>query len=154
MKVKIIKRIWIGVVSILMKLPLTGYCRGKLIQLLGVNIEKLPQERLRVFIGDGVKFDNLYPNLIEIGNWTTVATGCLILTHYIYTNRPAPGYTFVPGRVKIGRACFIGANSVICNSVEIGDNSIVAAGSIVTKSIPSNQIWGGNPAKLIKERKL
>lgn len=45
MKSKIIKRIWIGVISILMKLPLTGYCRGKLIQLLGVNIEKLPQER-------------------------------------------------------------------------------------------------------------
>ena len=39
MKVKIIKRIWIGFVSILMKLPLTGYCRGKLIQLIGVNIE-------------------------------------------------------------------------------------------------------------------
>jgi len=117
MKSKIIKRIWIGVISILMKLPLTGYCRGKLIQLLGVNIEKLPQERLRVFIGEGVKFDNLYPNLIQIGNWTTIATGCLILTHYIDTNRPAPGYTFVPGRVKIGRACFIGANSVICNTV-------------------------------------
>ena len=154
MKSKIIKRIWIGVISILMKLPLTGYCRGKLIQLLGVNIEKLPQERLRVFIGEGVKFDNLYPNLIQIGNWTTIATGCLILTHYIDTTRPAAGYTFVPDRVKIGRACFIGANSVICNSVEIGDNSIVAAGSIVTKSIPSNQIWGGNPAKFIKERKL
>lgn len=68
MKVKIIKCIGIGVVSILMKLPLTGYCRGKLTQLLGVNIEKLLKERLRVFIGEGVKFDNLYPNLIEIGN--------------------------------------------------------------------------------------
>ncbi len=66
MKVKIIKRIWIGVVSILMKLPLTGYCRGKLIQLLGVNIEKLPKERLRVFIGEGVKFDNLYPHCCPI----------------------------------------------------------------------------------------
>ncbi len=81
---------------------------------------------------------NLYPNLIEIGNWTTVAPGCLILTHYIDTNRPASRVSFTSGKVKIGRACFIGTNSVICNSMEIGDNSILVAGSIVTKTILSN----------------
>ncbi len=59
MKAKKIKHIWIGVVFILIKLPLTGYCGGKLIQLLGINIEKFPKERLRVFIGGGVKLDNL-----------------------------------------------------------------------------------------------
>jgi acetyltransferase-like isoleucine patch superfamily enzyme len=35
--------------------------------------------------------------------------------------------------------------------VTIGDNSIIGAGSVVTKSIPSNQIWGGNPAELIRK---
>lgn len=40
----------------------------------------------------------------------------------------------------------------ICSNVEIGDNAIIGAGSIVTKSIPPNQIWAGNPARFIKER--
>ena len=41
---------------------------------------------------------------------------------------------------------------IICSDVEIGDNSIIGAGSIVTKNVPPNQIWAGNPAKFIKER--
>lgn len=45
---------------------------------------------------------------------------------------------------------FIGARSIILKGVTIGRNSIVGAGSVVTKSIPSNQIWGGNPAKFIR----
>lgn len=52
------------------------------------------------------------------------------------------GFTFITGKVKIGHACFIGANSVICKNISIGDNSIVGAGSIVTKDIPDNEIWG------------
>lgn len=67
MKVKKLKRIWVGVVSLLMKHPLTGYCRGKLIQLLGVKVKKLYKERVNVFIGERFKFDNRYPNLTEIG---------------------------------------------------------------------------------------
>ena len=45
---------------------------------------------------------------------------------------------------------FIGAYSMILKGVEIGENSIVGAGSVVTKSIPANQIWAGNPAKFIR----
>lgn len=45
---------------------------------------------------------------------------------------------------------FIGARSIILKGVTIGENSIVGAGSVVTRSIPSNQIWGGNPAKFIR----
>ncbi|GGG42517.1 transferase [Croceivirga lutea] len=46
---------------------------------------------------------------------------------------------------------FIGAHSIILKGTFIGENSIVGAGSVVTKRIPPNQIWGGNPAKFIKE---
>lgn len=46
---------------------------------------------------------------------------------------------------------FIGMDSIILKGVRIGENSIVGAGSIVSKDIPKNQIWGGNPAKFIKE---
>jgi acetyltransferase-like isoleucine patch superfamily enzyme len=52
--------------------------------------------------------------------------------------------------VIIGNDCFIGAHSIILKGVTIGEKSIVGAGSVVTKSIPSHQIWGGNPAKFIK----
>ena len=52
--------------------------------------------------------------------------------------------------VYIHENAFIGAKSIILKGVTIGENSIVAAGSVVTKSIPSNQIWGGNPAKFIR----
>lgn len=55
-------------------------------------------------------------------------------------------------KIKIGEYVFIGARTIICSNIEIGDNSIIGAGSIVTKSIPPNQIWAGNPARFIKER--
>jgi acetyltransferase-like isoleucine patch superfamily enzyme len=42
-------------------------------------------------------------------------------------------------------------HSIIMKGVQIGDNSIIAAGSIVTKSVPSNSLFGGNPAQFIKE---
>lgn len=46
---------------------------------------------------------------------------------------------------------FIGAHSTILKGVEIGENSIVGAGSLVSSNIPPNQIWAGNPAKFIRE---
>ena len=47
--------------------------------------------------------------------------------------------------------CFIGAGSIILKGITVGARSIVGAGSVVTKSIPSGEIWGGNPAKFIKK---
>jgi acetyltransferase-like isoleucine patch superfamily enzyme len=52
--------------------------------------------------------------------------------------------------VKIEQNCFIGAHCTILKGVTIGKNSIIGACSVVTKDIPENQIWGGNPAKFIK----
>jgi acetyltransferase-like isoleucine patch superfamily enzyme len=46
---------------------------------------------------------------------------------------------------------FIGAYSIILKGVTIGKNSIVGAGSVVTKSIPANEIWAGNPASFIRK---
>lgn len=45
---------------------------------------------------------------------------------------------------------FIGANSIILKGITIGKRSIIGAGSVVTKSVPSDQIWAGNPAKFIR----
>ena len=53
--------------------------------------------------------------------------------------------------VILRKGCWIGANSIILPGVEIGENSVVGAGSIVTKSFPKGVVIAGNPAKLIKE---
>lgn len=52
--------------------------------------------------------------------------------------------------IQIKDNAFIGARSLILKGVTIGKNSIIGAGSVVTKSIPDNQIWAGNPAKFIR----
>lgn len=53
--------------------------------------------------------------------------------------------------VHIGCNVFIGTQAIVLKGVTIGDNSIIAAGSVVTKNIPSNEIWGGNPAKFLRK---
>lgn len=52
----------------------------------------------------------------------------------------------------IGRDCWIGAHTIIMCGVEIGEGSIVAAGSVVTKDVEPFSIYGGIPAKKIKDR--
>ena len=53
--------------------------------------------------------------------------------------------------VFIGDDCFIGAHSIILKGVKIGDRSVIGAGSVVTSSIPADEIWGGAPARLIRK---
>ena len=60
------------------------------------------------------------------------------------------GYNTAP--VKIENNVWIGACSIILPGVTINSNSIIGAGSIVTKDVPSNSIFAGNPAELIKKR--
>ena len=55
------------------------------------------------------------------------------------------------GHIKIEDNAFIGAKTIITKPVTIGHNSVVAAGSVVTKDIPPCEIWGGVPAKFIKK---
>lgn len=53
--------------------------------------------------------------------------------------------------VHIGRCVWIGANTVIVPGVTIGDNSVIGAGSVVTKDIPANVVAYGNPCRVIRE---
>lgn len=53
--------------------------------------------------------------------------------------------------VRIGRNCWIGANAVIVPGVTIGDNTVIGAGSVVTKDIPSGVVAVGNPCRVLRE---
>ena len=55
------------------------------------------------------------------------------------------------GKVIIKKNVWIGMGAIITPGVTIGENSVVAAGSVVTKDVPSNVVVGGNPAKIIKK---
>ena len=51
----------------------------------------------------------------------------------------------------IGRNCRIGAGALIMPGVTIGDNTVIGAGSVVTRDIPSNVVAVGNPCKVMRE---
>ena len=107
------------------------------------------------FVGNGPVYINCNialgePNLITIGENTTIAGGVHLVTHDNSVCKVLPDTTDVFGRINIGKNCFIGQNAIVLLGVTIPDNVIVAAGSVVTKSVPeSNVIVGGNPARII-----
>lgn len=69
-----------------------------------------------------------------------------------YNNRiSAFDSDIISRKVLLKEGCFIGAFSIILKGVTIGKHSIVGAGSVVTKSIPDYEIWGGNPAVFIRK---
>lgn len=77
------------------------------------------------------------PFLISIGSNVTISTGVSLLTHDASVG-PIVGrnvYSDIVGPITIGNNCFVGANSIILPGVRIPDNSIVAAGSVVTKTV-------------------
>tara|TARA_B110000908_G_C10088699_1_gene372954 strand:+ start:201 stop:746 length:546 start_codon:yes stop_codon:yes gene_type:complete len=91
------------------------------------------------------------PWLIEIGNNVTVTSEVTILTHdgstCLFNDKN--GRRFLFQKTVIKNNVFIGVKSIIMPGVVIEDNVIIAAGSVVTKSVPSGVIVAGNPAKII-----
>lgn len=94
--------------------------------------------------------DECNKEMINIGNDCTISTQVCFVTHdhSIFHVRHKWGDLW--GRIIIGNNCFIGERSVIMYGVKLADNTIVAAGSVVTKSFTEGGIIiGGNPAKKI-----
>ena len=95
----------------------------------------------------GANIDSAFCAEISCGDNVTLAKDVYVLAHDA-SMKKFLGKTKV-GRVYIGSNVFIGAKTTILPCVTIGDNVIVAANSVVTKSIPPNEVWGGVPAKHI-----
>lgn len=77
-------------------------------------------------------------------------TDCHSLDPLLRVNPKTDACNAKTAPILIRKNAFIGASSIIFKGVTIGENSIVGIGSVVTKSIPDNQIWAGNPAVFIK----
>lgn len=107
-----------------------------------------------VIMGKGNQFlSNFWssePYLIEIGDNCQITAGVKIFTHggAKIARVIEPNFDCF-GKVKIGSNVYIGTNSLIMPGVTVGDNVLVAAGSVVTHSVPSNVVIGGNPAHVI-----
>lgn len=93
------------------------------------------------------------PWLISIGNHTEISYGCSFITHdgatWVFREQEPYRNTVKFGRIKIGNNCFVGSRTILLPGVVIGDNSIVGAGSVVSKSIPAGEVWAGVPARFI-----
>lgn len=61
-------------------------------------------------------------------------------------------FKYVKGEIIVGDNVWIGLNATILKNVHINEGAIIAAGSVVTKNVPSYEIWAGVPAKKIGER--
>lgn len=93
------------------------------------------------------------PYLIEIGDHTKITANCTFINHdgAMYVIRSIAKYRDARnfGRIKIGKNCFIGNNCTILPGVEMGNNCILGAGSVLNSSTPSNSVYAGVPAKFI-----
>lgn len=92
---------------------------------------------------------------VQIGVGCHISSNVRIFTESIQPDsdfrlKPVPSKA---GDVIIADACWIGANVLVNPGVSIGENSVVGANSVVTRSIPAGEIWGGVPAKLIRKKR-
>ena len=92
------------------------------------------------FIGTDVLIETAHPQLVSIGRGVDIGARTTIIAH-----QQGEAVTATP-TVRIGNDVFIGPSSTLLPHVTIGDGSVVVAGSVVTKSVPSGMMVQGNPA--------
>lgn len=117
-----------------------------------------------VYVGDGAIISA--QQSIEIGDATLIAHGVMVFDNNSHPinphareihfrrmlgvlDRDAP-IVIEASPVRIGRRCWIGMNSLVMRGVSIGDDTIVAGGSVVTADLPAGVVAGGNPARVIR----
>lgn len=115
-----------------------------------------------LIIGENLKMSNsaiFCTHRITIGNNVMIGGSCRIWDTDFHPVDPAmrfsaPNENYKSAPINIGDNVFIGGFSIILKGVTIGDNAVIGAGSVVSRSIPANEIWGGNPARFIKKLEI
>lgn len=74
---------------------------------------------------------------VQIGNFATFAAGVSL-----------------GGGVEVGRAAYLGMNSVVRQGLRVGQGSILGMGSVLTKDLPKDETWAGNPARRLEQRTI
>lgn len=135
---------------------------GRLTNPLGRNIKSSFRidENASIKIGNNVGISNSVvwaTKSVIIKDYVKIGADCLIFDsnmhslNYLYRRDVKMDKTNAESKpIVIEKDVFIGARSIICKGVTIGERSIIGTGSVVTKDVPSGQIWGGNPAVFIK----
>lgn len=109
-------------------------------------------------IGEGVKLLGLgslidCQDQVTIGDYSFVGHGVMILTgwHDYYCKGIDRQQTIYTKPVTIGKGVWLASGCIILPGVSIGDNSVIGAGSVVTKDVPPNELWAGNAARKLKD---
>jgi acetyltransferase-like isoleucine patch superfamily enzyme len=113
-----------------------------------INYGKHTKIGKNVFINFDCTFLDLGGITIDDGVLLAPRVSLLSESHPI---DPDNRHALVPKAIHIKKNAWIGAGATILQGVTIGENSVVAAGSVVSKDVPDNVIVGGAPAKIIKE---
>jgi UDP-2-acetamido-3-amino-2,3-dideoxy-glucuronate N-acetyltransferase len=107
------------------------------------------------FIENDVKIGNNVTVKCGVYLWDgiTVEDNVQIGPNVTFTNDkyPRAKQAFELQRTVIKKNASIGAAAVILGGVTIGENAMIGAGSVVTKDIPANELWVGNPAKFVRK---
>ena len=108
-----------------------------------------------VYIEEGVEID--LTGDVTIGGNTEIAKYVKIFTHRHLWNHSRKSRRRIQSiervDLKIGRDVFIGTSAIIVCVSSIGDGAIIGTGSVLTKDVPPFEVWAGNPARKINERK-
>lgn len=105
-----------------------------------------------VLIGDNV---TIKPG-VQVWDGITLEDSVFIGPNVTFTNDLFPRSKNTDYEMKktlVQKGASIGANATILGGVTIGQNALIGAGSVVTKDVPANEIWVGNPAKFLKNTK-
>lgn len=101
------------------------------------------------YIGYECMFD--LTGQITLGNDVTLAPRCTIMTHHDVGDRPlSKVYPAKKFHTQLKEGCWLGVGVIVLGGVQVGENSVVAAGSVVNKDVASDTAVGGVPAHFIK----
>ncbi len=102
------------------------------------------------WVGEHVWIDNLCP--VTIGSHVCVSQGAYLCTgNHDWTT---PNMKLFTRRINLRDGCWVGAMSVVCPDVTLGEGAVLAAGSVAAKEIPAFEIWAGNPARFVRVRQV